>query len=65
MLRARTMTLGRAFLLKINENDTFFRILFGHVKTFYYLCTKFEYRRYGRGLGAFGESAPEKRTKHD
>ena len=65
MLRARTKTRGRAFLLKINENDTFFRILFGHVKTFYYLCAKFEYRRYGRGLGAYGESGPKKRTKHD
>lgn len=62
MLRARTKTRGRAFLLKINENDTFFRILFGHIKTFYYLCTKFEYRRYAKALGTFGESAPKKPT---
>ena len=47
------MTRGRSFLLKSNENDTFFRILFGHIKTFYYLCTNFENRRYGRGLGAY------------
>lgn len=65
MLRARTKTRGRAFLLKINENDTFFRILFGHIKTFYYLCTKFENRRHAKALGTFGESAPKKRTKHD
>jgi len=26
---------GGIFLLKSNENDTFFRILFGHIKTFY------------------------------
>lgn len=65
MLRARTKTRGRAFLLKSNENDTFFRILFGHIKTFYYLCTKFENRRHAKALGTFGESGPKKRAKHD
>ena len=53
---------GGIFLLKSNENDTFFRILFGHIKTFYYFCTKFENRRHAKALGTFGESAPKKPT---